>query len=87
MGSTVVWPHLKSIPNILSLAAAGSEIASVQDPLVQGRLRKNVGFWLSELEPSSSVSEIVSVGYRLPFMRLPSPRCHPNHLSVLENAA
>ena len=37
-------------------ADADSEIASVQYPLVQGRLRKNVDFWLKELEPSSFVS-------------------------------
>ena len=35
----------------------------------------------------SFVAEIVSVGYRLPFMRLPDPRCQPNHKSALENAA
>ena len=50
-------------------------------------MRKNVDFWLNELEPSTFVAEIVSVGYRLPFMRLPDPRCQPNHKSVLENAA
>ena len=53
---------------------------------MQGRLRKNADFWFNELEPSSFVSEIVSVGYRLLFMRLPSPRYQPNHKSALENA-
>ena len=33
-----------------------------------------------------SHAEIVSVGYHLPFMRLPGPRCQPNHRSALENA-
>ena len=71
-----------------SYADADLKIASVQYPSVQGRLRKNVDFWLNEFEPSTFVAEIVSVGYRLPFMRLPwDPRCQPNHKSVLENAA
>ena len=54
---------------------------------MQGRLRENADFWLKELEPSSFVAEIVTKGYRLPFIKLPSPQCHPNHRSAVENAA
>ena len=36
-----------------SYADADLKIASVQYPSVQGRLRKNVDFWLNELEPST----------------------------------
>ena len=54
---------------------------------VQGRLRENADFWLSELQPSSFVSEIVTVGYRLPFIRPPDPIFQLNHKSARENAA
>ena len=39
-------------------------------------------FWLEKLEPSSFVAVIVSVGYCLPFMRLPDPRYQCNHKSA-----
>ena len=54
---------------------------------VQGRLRENADFWLKELEPSSFVADIVTKGYHLPFIKLPSPQCQPNHRSAVENVA
>ena len=53
---------------------------------VQGRLRTHSQFWLEELEPSSFIKEIVTQGYRIPFIRLPDPVCYKNHRSALEHA-
>ena len=36
---------------------------------VQGRLRSHSQFWLDNLDPSSFVREIVTQGYRIPFIR------------------
>ena len=53
---------------------------------VQGRLKNHAKFWLDELDPSSFVKEIVSQGYRIPFIRLPDPVCYRNHRSAIEHA-
>ena len=53
---------------------------------VQGRLRTHSKFWLEELEPSSFVKEIITQGYRIPFIRLPDPVFYRNHRSALEHA-
>ena len=53
---------------------------------VQGRLRKNADFWLKELESSSFVKEIVTEGYRIPFIRLPEPVFYRNHKSSFEHS-
>ena len=53
---------------------------------VQGRLKSHAKFWLDELDPSSFVKEIVSQGYRIPFIRLPDPVCYRNHRSAIEHA-
>ena len=53
---------------------------------VQGRLRANSNFWLNELEPSSFVKEIVTQGYRIPFIRLPDPVFYRNHNSAFKHA-
>lgn len=53
---------------------------------VQGRLRTHSKFWLEELEPSSFVNEIVTHGYRIPFIRLPDPFFYRNHRSPLKHA-
>ncbi len=88
----MVWPHALGVQSQYfewespSTATSDSGIVVEQHPSVQGRLRKNMDFWLNELEPSSFVAEIVSVGYCLPFMRLPDPRYQWNHKSALENA-
>ena len=54
---------------------------------VQGRLRvcEHSRFWLEELEASSFVRDIVSNGYRIPFVRLPWPVYKSNHRSALEH--
>ena len=53
---------------------------------VQGRLKTHSAFWLEELEPSSFVKEIVTQGYRIPFIQLPDPVCYRNHRSALDHA-
>ena len=69
-----------------SLMGVEAEEAAEQNSFVQGTLRGNASFWLNELDPSSSVTEIVTTRYRLPFMRLPDPVCELNRKSALGNA-
>ena len=54
---------------------------------VQGRLRELAEFWFNELQPTDFVADIVTKGYRLPFMRMPDPVCQMNLKSALENAS
>ena len=56
-----------------------------QPPSVQGRLRSHSDYWLQELEPSSFVKEVITQGYRIPFVRLPDPVFYRNHNSALEH--
>ena len=61
------------------------EPVPVQDSMplsVQGRLCKHANFWLNELDASSFVREIVTQGYRIPFLRLPWPVFKSNHCSA-----
>lgn len=51
---------------------------------VQGRLKTRAEFWANTLQASSFVQEIVRSGYRLPFLRYPTPVCMRNHRSALE---
>ena len=44
------------------------------------------GFWINELEASQFVRDIVTYGYRLPFLAYPPDVCANNHTSALENA-
>ena len=53
---------------------------------VQGRLRKNSKFWINELEASQFIIDIVTHGYRLPFLAFPPPVCARNHRSAFEHA-
>lgn len=39
---------------------------------IQGCLKKISEFWLNELEPSSFIVGIITDGYQLPFIRMPS---------------
>ena len=59
-----------------------------QQPVVsvKGRLRKCSGFWINELEASQFVRDIVTSGYRLPFLAYPPAVCANNHRSALEDA-
>ena len=50
------------------MTADGSTIVTVQ-----GRLREHSKFWLSNLEASEFVKQIVQFGYRIPFLALPAP--------------
>jgi hypothetical protein len=49
---------------------------------VQGRLRKSSKFWTDELEASPFVIDMITSGYRLPFLALPPAVCAKNHRSV-----
>ena len=53
---------------------------------VQGRLRKNSKFWIDELEASQFVTDIITHGYRLPFLAFPPAVCARNHKSAFEHA-
>ena len=48
---------------------------------VQGRLWKNFKFWINELEASQFVTDIVTHGYRLPFLAFP-PVCARNQRGI-----
>ena len=52
---------------------------------VQGRLREHSKIWLSDLEASEFVEQIVQFGYRISFLALPAPIFHFNHQSALQN--
>ena len=43
-------------------------------------------FWLEDLKASSFVAGIVTSGYRLPFISLPSTKFQKNHKSAFKNA-
>ena len=51
---------------------------------VVGRLRTHSDFWTNQLQASSFVQEIVTTGYRLPFLQYPVPIFMRNHKSTLE---
>ena len=53
---------------------------------VQGRLWKNAKFWIGEIEASQFVVDIVTHGYRLPFLAFPPTVCARNHKSAFEHA-
>ena len=55
-------------PQSMAAAADGSTIVTVQ-----GRLKEYSTFWLSNLEASKFVKQIVQFGYRIPFLALPAP--------------
>lgn len=54
---------------------------------VQGRLRKYSRFWTDELEASQYVCDIVTSGYRLPFLAFPPAVCAKNSKSAIEHAS
>ena len=57
-------------PQSMATAADGSTIVTVQ-----GRLKEHSTFWLTNLEASEFVKEIVQFGYRIPFLALPFLHC------------
>lgn len=65
----------------------GTEFPANMMVRVQGRLREHAEFWLYELQPTAFVSDIVTKGYRLPFMRMPDPLCQLNNRSAIDNAS
>ena len=61
-------------------------IAEASTITVQGRLREHSDFsWLTELEASDFVKDIVQHGYCIPFLACPPPVFHFNHQSALQN--
>ena len=62
------------------MTADGSTIVTVQ-----GRLREHSKFWLSNLEASEFVKQIVQFEYRIPFLALPAPIFCFNHQSAWQN--
>ena len=67
-------------PQSMAAAADGSTIVTVQ-----GRLKEYSTFWLSNLEASKFVKQIVQFGYRIPFLASPAPIFRFNHQSALQN--
>ena len=68
------------------LSAAGEVAVEAKAQVsVQGRLESHAAFWLEELDPSKFVADIVTSGYRLPFIALPNPVFQRNHRSAFEN--
>ena len=53
---------------------------------VQGRLKEHSQFWIEDLKPSSFVRDIVTLGYRLPFLRYPDNVVKANHNSAIEHS-
>ena len=62
------------------------ELVSNSVPFVKGRLREHSEFWRSELQASQFVLNIITEGYRLPFVKYPQPAIADNHHSALVNA-
>ena len=53
---------------------------------VQGRLRERSSFWKDELEASQFVLDIITNGYKLPFIAYPQPMIEKNHHSALKHS-
>ena len=63
-----------------------AELVGDSEPIsVQGRLHEHANFWFNELEASSFVKEIITQGYRIPFLKVPWPVFKCNHRSALEH--
>jgi hypothetical protein len=52
---------------------------------ILGRLHGHADFWLNELEASAFVEEIITHGYRIPFLKVPWPVFKCNLRSALEH--
>ena len=80
---------MESVMQLELLAAEQEHIVEYKEPdrclseqsvsSVQGRLRKSSKFWTDELEASPFVIDIITSGYRLPFLALPPAVCGRNH--------
>ena len=64
----------------------GQDAQSFGGASVQGMLKAHSEFWVTELDPSSFVKDIVLHGYRLPLLTVPDPIFRLNHVSVLSEA-
>ena len=53
---------------------------------VQGRLRERASFWEQDLEASQFVLDIITSGYKLPFITYPQPMIAKNHRSAVKHA-
>jgi len=52
---------------------------------VQGRLKRQLSFWVETLQAPAPVIDWIQNGYRLPLQFLPTPFEQPNHKSALEH--
>ena len=52
---------------------------------VHRKLHEHSSFWMEKLEESSFFRDIISHGYRIPFVELPWPVFKVNHCSALEH--
>lgn len=78
----------KSVSPSVEVEPASSSAMSQQPVIsVKGRLRKNAKFWINDLQASEFVSDIVTSGYRLPFLAFPPAVCAYNHKSAFEYSA
>ena len=71
---------IEYIQNYNSLDSDCVNDSQVND--VQGKIKAHKKFWVKELQASSFVSRIVTEGYVLPFVSLPSPVYFNNHKSA-----
>ena len=55
---------------------------TLSEPQVQGNVKKHSEFWVTQLNPSSFIRDIVLYGYRLPFLSYPDPVVRRNHVSA-----
>ena len=88
---------MESVMQLELLAAEQEHVVEYKEPdrflseqsvsSVQGRLRKSSKFWTDELEASPFVIDIITSGYRLPFLALPPAVCARNHRSAFEHAS
>ena len=78
-GSGLVGHYLKN--------GQGDDICPKDQPLsVQERLREHSSFWEQDLEASQFVLDIITSGYKLPFITYPQPMIAKNHCSAVKHA-
>lgn len=63
----------------------GQELIPVNSSSVQGRLKLHSEFWETALVPSKFILDIIKTGYKLPFIKFPTPYYQENHRVSLAN--
>ena len=74
------------VEHYLECSQADDSYPKDQPMSVQGRLRERSSFWRDELEASEFVLDIVTNGYKLPFIAFPQPMIAKNHRSAFKHA-